>query len=50
MRELTSLEMKAVSGGVVGIRPIGRHPLLRLIAAIIIRALHLRKPEAKLAA
>jgi len=49
MRELTTTELKAVSGGLSS-RPVVRHPLLRLIAAIIIRALHLRRPPTKLEA
>jgi hypothetical protein len=44
MRDLTSLEMKAVSGGLAQPKPIGRHPLLRLLVGLILLALHFRKP------
>jgi len=44
MRELTSLEMKAVSGGVMARRPIGRHPLARLIVGVILFILHHKRP------
>jgi hypothetical protein len=44
MRELTSLEMKAVSGGLMAPPPTRRHPLLRLLVGLILLALHFRKP------
>jgi hypothetical protein len=46
MRELTSLEMKAVSGGLYQPRPIGRHPLARLIVGLILFILHRKRPTA----
>ena len=40
MRELTALELKAVSGGIMEKpRPQTQHPLLRLIVGILIRVL-----------
>jgi hypothetical protein len=44
MRELTSLEMKAVSGGAMAPPPTRRHPLLQLLVGLILLALHFRKP------
>jgi len=44
MHELTALEMKAVSGGAMRPRPIGRHPLARLIVGLILFILHRKRP------
>jgi hypothetical protein len=39
MRELTSVELQAVSGGRVAPAPRPRHPLLALVVAIVVRLL-----------
>lgn len=42
MRELTSDELKSVSGGLSAVREV-RHPLLALIAAVVFKALGIRR-------
>jgi len=51
MRELTTLELKAVAGGAMA-PPVQRrrHPLLRLIVGLIILALRRKQPNPKLEA
>jgi hypothetical protein len=49
MRDLTSVELQAVSGGLMAPPPRPRHPLLRLVVAIILHLLH-RQPKVMLEA
>jgi hypothetical protein len=46
MRELTSLEIRAVSGGVMAPapRPVPGNPAVRLIVRLILAILHLGRP------
>jgi len=44
MRELTATELQAVSGGLMRPAPRPRHPLLRLVVAIVVRLLRGRHP------
>jgi hypothetical protein len=44
MRELSSLELQAVSGGLIQPLPRPRHPLLVLVVAILVRALRGGRP------
>jgi hypothetical protein len=46
MRELTSVELQAVAGGISARPPRpARHPLLRAIIRIVLRLLHPKKPS-----
>jgi hypothetical protein len=44
MRELTGVELQAVSGGIIAPAPRPRHPLLALVVAILVRALRGGRP------
>jgi hypothetical protein len=44
MRELTSVELQAVSGGAIAPTPRPRHPILALVVAILVRLLRGGRP------
>jgi hypothetical protein len=49
MRELTSVEMKAVSGGLEAVRE-PRHPLIALLVLVILKVLGLKAPPTRMVA
>lgn len=45
MRDLTSVELQAVAGGLARPTPRPRHRLLRLVVAVIVHLLRRREPR-----